>query len=161
MAGTFTEQDEAFMRLALAEAGQAALCGEVPVGAVVVGPTGQVLGRSGNRPLELQDPSGHAEMLAVRQAAAALHNYRLIDCTLYVTLEPCPMCAGVMVHARLGRVVFGAEDPKGGGMISRYRIGSDGRLNHSLVIEGGLFAEEAAGLLRDFFRQRRHGNGEN
>ncbi|MCK4839047.1 MAG: tRNA adenosine(34) deaminase TadA [Desulfobulbaceae bacterium] len=146
------------MEMALVEARQVARRGEVPVGAVVVDQAGQVLGRSGNRPIELHDPSAHAEMLAMRQAAAALGNYRLTGCTVYVTLEPCPMCAGAMVNARLAKVVFGAEDPKGGGMVSRYRIGSDGLLNHALAFEGGLLAEESAKLLRDFFRERRNGN---
>jgi tRNA(adenine34) deaminase len=156
----FTQQDEIFMNMALAEARQVARRGEVPVGAVVVDPAGLVVGRSGNRPIELHDPSAHAELLALRQAAATLHNYRLAGCTIYVTLEPCPMCAGAMVHARLARVVFAAEDPKGGGLVSRYRIGNDGLSNHVLELAGGLFAEEAAGLLRDFFRERRHDNGE-
>lgn len=151
------QQDEFFMEMALAEAREVAGRGEVPVGAVVVGRDGQVLGRSGNRPIELHDPSAHAEMLAMRQAAASLGNYRLTGCTVYVTLEPCPMCAGAMVHARLARVVFGAEDPKGGGMVSRYRIGNDGLLNHTLAFESGVLAEESAGLLRDFFRKRREG----
>ncbi|MEN8142781.1 MAG: tRNA adenosine(34) deaminase TadA [Thermodesulfobacteriota bacterium] len=148
-------QDEHFMEIALDEARQVALLGEVPVGAVVVDPEGKVLGRSGNRPIELNDPAGHAEMLAMRQAAAALDNYRLTGCTIYVTLEPCPMCAGAMVHARIERVVYGAEDSKGGGLVSKYRIGSDGLLNHSLQVEGGVLADEAAGLLKGFFRERR------
>jgi tRNA(adenine34) deaminase len=160
LSGIGTKQDESFMEMALVEARQVALRGEVPVGAVVVGPGGEVLGRSGNRPIELHDPSGHAEMLAMRQAAATLNNYRLTGCTIYVTLEPCPMCAGAMVHARLARVVFGAEDPKGGGMVSRYRIGTDGLLNHTLEVQGGLLAEESANLLRDFFRERRNGSGQ-
>ena len=147
--------DKDYMEMALAEARQVADRGEVPVGAVVVSRDGKVLGRSGNRPIELHDPSGHAEMLAMRQAAMTLGNYRLNDCTIYVTLEPCPMCAGAMVHARLARIVFAADDPKGGGIISRYRIGSDGLLNHSLIVEGGLLAEESSRLLRDFFRTRR------
>ena len=159
MSGTVAQQDEFFMKMALVEARQVAGRGEVPVGAVVVDQAGQVLGRSGNRPIELHDPSAHAEMLALRQAATALNNYRLSGCTIYVTLEPCPMCAGAMVHARLGRVVFGAEDPKGGGLVSRYRIGTDGLLNHTLEFEGGLLAEEAAKLLKDFFRERRNGQG--
>lgn len=152
------ETDETYMRMALAEALQVAARGEVPVGAVVVDPGGRVLGGSGNRPIELHDPSGHAEMLAMRQAAAVLGNYRLTGCTLYVTLEPCPMCAGAMVHARLRRVVFGADDPKGGGLVSRYRIGADGLLNHSLLVEGGVLAAEATALLRDFFREKRRKN---
>ncbi len=160
MPGTGAKQDEFFMEMALAEARQVAKRGEVPIGAVVVDQAGQVLGRSGNRPIELHDPSAHAEMLALRQAAAALSNYRLTGCTIYVTLEPCPMCAGAMVHARLARVVFGAEDPKGGGMVSRYRIGNDGLLNHTLEFESGLLAEESARLLRDFFRERRTAKGE-
>jgi tRNA(adenine34) deaminase len=147
------------MEMALVEARLVAGRGEVPVGAVVVGPGGEVLGRSGNRPIELHDPSAHAEMLAMRQAAAALNNYRLTGCTIYVTLEPCPMCAGAMVHARLARVVFGAEDPKGGGIVSRYRVGTDGLLNHTLEVQGGLLAEESAKLLRDFFRERRNESG--
>ena len=114
-----------------------------------------MLGRGGNRPIALHDPSGHAEMLAMRQAAEVIGNYRLNGCTLYVTLEPCPMCAGAMVHARLARVVFGADDPKGGGLTSKYRIGNDGLLNHSLDIEGGLLADESSRLLKDFFRERR------
>ena len=147
--------DEHYMEMALAEARQVAERGEVPVGAVVVSPDDRVLGKSGNRPIELQDPSGHAEMLAMRQAAEVIGNYRLTGCTIYVTLEPCPMCAGAMVHARMGRVVFAAADPKGGGMISRYRIGTDGLLNHSLLVEGGLLAEESSRLLKDFFKERR------
>lgn len=160
MPATITKQDELFMGMALAEARQAARHGEVPVGAIVVDSDGQILGRSGNRPIQLHDPSAHAEMLALRQAAETLNNYRLTGCTIYVTLEPCPMCAGAMVHARVARVVFGAEDPKGGGVASRYRIGSDGLLNHVLEIEGGVLAGEAAVLLRDFFRERRNGGGE-
>lgn len=160
MSAADAERDEDFMQMALAEARLVAERGEVPVGAVVVDPSGLVLATSGNRPIELHDPSGHAEMLAMRQAAAGLNNYRLTGCTVYVTLEPCPMCAGAMVHARLARVVFGAEDPKGGGLVSRYRIGSDGLLNHRLEIEGGVLAEDASVLLRDFFRERRKGNGE-
>ncbi|MEN8134488.1 MAG: tRNA adenosine(34) deaminase TadA [Thermodesulfobacteriota bacterium] len=158
MSGTFATPDASFMEMALDEARQVALRGEVPVGAVVVDRAGQILGRSGNRPIELHDPSAHAEMLAMRQAAETLGNYRLTGCTLYVTLEPCPMCAGAMVNGRLARVVFGAEDPKGGGMVSRYRIGSDGFLNHTLEFEGGLLAKESAKLLRDFFRERRNAN---
>jgi tRNA(adenine34) deaminase len=152
--------DEDYMKMALTEASQVADRGEVPIGAVVVSQDGLVLGRSGNRPIELHDPSGHAEMLAMRQAAAKLGNYRLTGCTIYVTLEPCPMCAGAMVHARLARVVFAADDPKGGGMTSRYRIGSDGLLNHSLAVEGGMMAEESSRLLRDFFRDRRNSSGD-
>jgi tRNA(adenine34) deaminase len=152
-------KDEDYMAMALVEARRVSVKGEVPVGAVVVDPRGRVVGRSGNLPIELKDPSGHAEMLAMRQAAAALGNYRLTGCTVYVTLEPCPMCAGAMVHARIGRVVYGADDPKGGGLVSRYRIGSDGLLNHNLQIDGGVLAGEAKALLQNFFRERRKADG--
>jgi tRNA(adenine34) deaminase len=152
-----TKPDHVYMEMALAEARLVMARGEVPVGAVVVDPEGRVIGRSGNRPIEINDPSGHAEMLAMRQAASELNNYRLTGCTVFVTLEPCPMCAGAMVHARLSRVVFGADDPKGGALVSRYRIGNDGLLNHNLSVEGGVLAEEASCLLRDFFKARRKG----
>ena len=158
MAECFTDKDESFMRMALTEAMGVESSGEVPVGAVVVDQAGVVIGKSGNWPIKHQDPSAHAEMLALRQAATVLGNYRLTGCTIYVTLEPCPMCAGAMVHARLARVVFGAEDPKGGGMVSRYQIGSDGLLNHRINVEGGLCAEESAALLKNFFKERRQGN---
>jgi len=149
------------MNMALDEAHKSALRGEVPVGAVIVDSRGKVLARSGNRPIELHDPSGHAEMLALRQACVETGNYRLEDSTLYVTLEPCVMCAGAMVHARITRLVYGAEDPKGGGVVSLYKIGQDGLLNHHIEIQGGVKAAEAAELLQNFFRERRGGQGEN
>ncbi len=144
------------MELALAQAQQAAERGEVPVGAVVVSPAGELLARDGNRTIELADPSAHAEMLAMRAAGIKLGNYRLTACTLYVTLEPCVMCAGAMIHARIGRVVYGATDPKTGAIASVYQIGGDGRLNHGLDTESGVLAVEAATLLRDFFKARRN-----
>lgn len=150
-----TAWDQSAMKLALEEARQAANRGEVPVGAVLVGSDGRLLAADGNRTIELSDPSAHAEMLALRSAAKALGNYRLTGTTLYVTLEPCVMCAAAMVHARIGRLVFGAEDPKGGGVVSLFGVGSDPRLNHCFKVEGGLMAIEGAQLLRDFFSQRR------
>ena len=142
------------MRLALAEAEAAAQQGEVPVGAILLH-DGQVLARAGNRTVQASDPVGHAEIRALRRAAAHVGNYRLPGATLYVTLEPCPMCAGALVHARISRLVFGATDPKGGGVVSRYAIGCDGRLNHSFAVTGGVLSDECAGLLRTFFQKRR------
>ena len=150
-----SEQNAQFMELALAQAREAATRGEVPVGAVVVSPAGELLASDGNRTIELADPSAHAEMLAMRAAGIKLGNYRLTGCTLYVSLEPCVMCAGAMVHARIGRLVYGATDPKTGAIESVYQIGCDGRLNHRLEVEGGILADEAASLLRNFFRERR------
>ncbi len=148
------------MEMALAEARAAAARGEVPVGAVVVDADGDVLARAGNRSIELHDPGGHAEMLALREAARKTGNYRLPGAAIYVTLEPCAMCAGAFVHARLARLVYGAADPKTGAVESVYRIGSDGLLNHRLEVAGGDMAEESAELLREFFRSRRRGSGE-
>ena len=147
--------DEDFMRLALAEATAAALRGEVPVGAVVVAPDGRLLARAGNRTIDPADPTGHAEILAMREAARVLGNYRLTGATVYVTLEPCLMCAGAMVHARVGRVVYAATDPKSGAVTSLYRVGGDGLLNHSFEVTVGVLAEQAAEQLRSFFRERR------
>ncbi len=147
--------DEKYMRLALAEAEAAADRGEVPVGAVVVNAAGQILARAGNRTVELADPVGHAEILALREAARVAGNYRLADCTVYATLEPCVMCAGAMVHARVRRLVYGATDPKGGGVESLYRVGVDGLLNHCFQVTGGVLGETAAAMLQGFFRERR------
>lgn len=143
------------MQLALQEARKAAARGEVPVGAVLVDKAGTVLAANGNRTIESCDPTGHAEMLVLRAAGKQLNNYRLPGTILYVTLEPCAMCAAAMVHARIARLVFGTEDPKAGGVVSRYLIGGDGLLNHSFVVEGGHDAEECAALLKDFFKERR------
>ena len=144
-----------FMELALEEARRAANRGEVPVGAVLVDEQERVLARAGNRSIELHDPSGHAEMLALREAGRQVGNYRLPGTTLYVTLEPCIMCAGAFLHARIARLVYGASDQKTGAIDSVYRIGSDGLLNHRLEVHGGILAEPCAALLRDFFRHRR------
>ncbi|MCL1980871.1 MAG: nucleoside deaminase [Proteobacteria bacterium] len=143
------------MARALGQARQAALAGEVPVGAVVVGIDGTILAEAGNNCIGAIDPAGHAEMRALRQAALAAGNYRLPGVTVYVTLEPCPMCAALLAHARIGRLVFGATDPKGGGVVSKYRIGNDGLLNHQFPVTAGVCAEECSRLLQEFFRKRR------
>lgn len=143
------------MARALELARRAAAAGEVPVGALVVAADGLVLAEAGNTCVRDSDPSGHAEMVAVRLAGRRLGNYRLPGTTLYVTLEPCAMCAALLVHARIDRLVFGAFDPKAGAVVSRYRIGSDGLLNHSFTVTGGVLAEECGRLLREFFQNRR------
>jgi tRNA(adenine34) deaminase len=146
--------DEDFMSLALGQARIAMLAGEVPVGAVVVR-AGQVIAVGSNAPIGQQDPSAHAEIVALRAAAQALGNYRLVDCALFVTLEPCAMCVGAMLHARLQRVVFGAPDPKTGAAGSVLNLLSDARLNHQTKVQGGVLAAECAGLLQQFFREKR------
>ena len=146
--------DENWMRYALQLAQQAALQGEVPVGAVLV-QDDNILGEGWNQPISLKDPSAHAEMLAMRAAGQVAANYRLPNTTLYVTLEPCCMCAGAMIHARIARVVFGAYDPKTGAAGSLFSVLNDPRHNHQVQISGGVLAEECAELLRTFFRERR------
>jgi len=144
------------MSCALGEARAAADAAEVPVGAVVVC-RGQVIGKGHNQREEFLDPTSHAEILAIRQAAHSLGSWRLEDCTLYVTLEPCVMCAGAIVQARVERLVFGCLDPKGGGVRSLYRICEDRRLNHRVVVEAGVLQESCTAILKDFFdslRQR-------
>lgn len=147
--------DRQMMERALDQARLAAKVGEVPVGAVVVDHQGNLVAEAGNNCIAASDPSGHAEMLAVRRAAMVLGNYRLPGTTLYVTLEPCPMCAALLVHARISRLVFGATDPKSGAVVSQYRIGNDGLLNHAFTVTGGVLADECSQLLRVFFRSRR------
>lgn len=142
------------MRRALALAEEAQAAGEVPVGAVVVR-DGHVLGEGWNRPISTNDPSAHAEIVALREAARTTGNYRLSDATLYVTLEPCPMCAGAMVHARVARVVFGAQDPIAGAAGSVFNVLQAPTLNHRSAIQGGVLAERCGNMLRDFFRARR------
>lgn len=146
--------DEHWMRLAIGYANEAASCGEVPVGALIVGADGFLAG-SGNGPIASHDPTAHAEILVLRAAAGLLNNYRLPATTLYVTLEPCVMCMGALIHARVERLVYGAADPKTGAAGSIYTIGSDGRLNHDIIIEGGVLSEQCAALLKDFFRAKR------
>jgi tRNA(adenine34) deaminase len=149
-----TGSDEILMRAALDEARAAADAGEVPIGAVAV-LGGQIVGRGQNRVLRDQDPTGHAEIVAMRRAAAAIRNYRLLDCELYVTLEPCAMCAGAMVHARLGRLIYGAADPKAGAVGSVLEVLNHPRLNHRMPVTAGVLADDCGTLLRDFFRDRR------
>jgi len=146
--------DEKFMRAALAEAKVAASAGEVPVGAVVVR-NGEIIGRGLNRPLQDNDPSAHAEIVAIRAAAANAGNYRLNACTLYVTLEPCVMCVGAMLHARINRLVFGAYDPKSGAAGSVLDLCDDRRMNHRIEVNGGLMAGQCGMLLKRFFSSLR------
>lgn len=143
-----------FMQLALEQARLAERAGEVPIGAVLVA-NGQVLAAAGNRTITDCDPTAHAEIVVLRAAARLRGNYRLTDATLYVTLEPCAMCAGAIVQARLARVVYGADDPKGGAVRTVFKILNDRRLNHELEITGGVLAEESARLLQTFFQARR------
>jgi tRNA(adenine34) deaminase len=147
-------QDHAFMALAIAQAQHAAAAGEVPIGAVVVH-EGRVIAAARNSPIALNDPTAHAEILALRQAAQELATYRLVGATIYVTLEPCVMCVGAMVNARIARLKFGAHDEKAGAVGSVYDLGRDGRLNHQIEVYSGLMESECAALLREFFRTRR------
>ncbi|MCG7896135.1 MAG: tRNA adenosine(34) deaminase TadA [Candidatus Thiodiazotropha taylori] len=149
------EHDELFMQHALMLAARAEQLGEVPVGAVVVR-QGVLVGEGWNQPIGGHDPTAHAEIVALRDAAEKEQNYRLPDSTLYVTLEPCPMCAGAIVHARVKRVVYGAPDPKGGAAGSVFDLlPTDSRFNHRVEVEGGLMMEQSAKLLQDFFRRKR------
>lgn len=144
------------MQAALDEARKAAEAGEVPIGAVVVR-NGAIVGRGQNSVIRKNDPTAHAEIMALREAAGALGNYRLSGCTLYVTLEPCAMCAGAMIHARLDRVVYGAADPKAGACGSVLEVLNHPQLNHQMQVERGILADQAGELLRSFFRERRQG----
>jgi tRNA(adenine34) deaminase len=146
--------DESFMRAALLLAHDAAAADEVPVGAVVV-KDGVIIGRGYNQPISRHDPSAHAEVLALRDAAQHSGNYRLTGCELFVTLEPCCMCVGTIMHARIARVVFGANDAKTGACGSVINLFSESRLNHHTAVSGGLLADESARLIRGFFAQRR------
>src|SRR5438128_361862 len=143
------------MEMALEEAGAAVAEDEVPVGAVIVSFQRGVIGRAHNQRELLRDPTAHAEMIAITQAAAALRSWRLDDCVLYVTLEPCPMCAGAIVQARLPFVVYGATDPKAGACDTLYRIPTDSRLNHRAQVIGGVLSERCGALLSHFFAQKR------
>ena len=142
------------MREALAEAARGQAADEVPIGAVVV-IDGAIVGRAHNAPVASSDPTAHAEVLALRAAAEKVGNYRLPGATLYVTLEPCAMCCGALLNARIARVVYGARDPKAGAVESLYRLLDDARLNHRVASVGGVLAEESAALLREFFDRRR------
>jgi tRNA(adenine34) deaminase len=157
--GMSAEIDVAMMREALRLATQAGLQGEVPVGAVVV-KDGKIVGRGYNAPILASDPTAHAEIRALREAAKALQNYRLGDCTLYVTLEPCAMCAGAIMHARIARLVYGAADPKTGACGSVVDLFSEHRLNHHAEVTGGVLASEAGRQLSEFFAARRKSDAE-
>jgi len=151
-----SETDLEMMRRALALAREASSAGEVPVGAVVwETQTGQILGEGRNRREEDRDPSAHAEHIAILEASRAVGDWRLNHCSLAVTLEPCPMCAGLIVNARIGRVIYGTDDPKAGACRSLYELTTDPRLNHRVELVSGVLAEESAQLLRAFFRKRR------
>ena len=143
-----------WMKIALEEAALASANNEVPVGAALVRGN-MLLARAGNSPISTNDPTAHAEINVLRFAGQKTGNYRLPGTTLYVTLEPCIMCVGAILHARVHRVVFGATDPKTGALVSKYRIGSDGLGNHTLDVNGGILADECSNLLRSFFQERR------
>ena len=151
---TNLKTDADYMQLTLNLAHQAALNGEVPVGAIIV-KNGVIIGRGSNAPIGLHDPTAHAEIIAMRIAAAYLGNYRLVDCTLYVTLEPCAMCSGAMQHARIKKLVYGASDPKTGACGSVINLMAEPKLNHHCEVVGGILAEECGAVLSEFFKQRR------
>ena len=143
------------MKLALSEAKFAAEEAEVPIGAVLVSQDGVILAQSHNQPISLNDPTAHAEILALREAAQKVQNYRLLNTILYVTIEPCVMCMGALVHARVSRLVYGARDPKWGGAGSLYDLAGDNRLNHRMEIIAGVCEDECRALIQDFFRSKR------
>jgi len=148
-------EDLDYLNAAIEEARAAELGGEVPIGCVVVSPTGEIVGRGQNRVLRDQDPTAHAEIVALREAGKALSNYRLSGCTLYVTLEPCAMCAGAILHARIARLVYAAADPKAGACGSVLSVMNHPQLNHRVDVVSGLLAEECGETLRSFFKARR------
>jgi tRNA(adenine34) deaminase len=149
------EPDTYYMGLALEEAHAGLAAGEVPVGAVLVGEGGEILARTFNRPIGLSDPTAHAEILALRAGARLLGNYRLLGGSLYATIEPCIMCLGALLHARVRRLVFGAPDPKGGACVSLYRLPEDTRFNHRLEVTGGVMEAECREVMQEFFKARR------
>ncbi|WP_299074890.1 tRNA adenosine(34) deaminase TadA [uncultured Paraglaciecola sp.] len=149
-----TEQDEYWMRHALQLANNAQQQNEVPVGAVLV-KDNQIIGEGWNQSISLHDPSAHAEMMAMREAGRKQQNYRLVDCTLYVTLEPCSMCAGLLIHGRIHRLVFGASDPKTGAVGSLFDLLGDPRMNHNIAVTAGVLAEQCGEKLSAFFKLRR------
>jgi len=149
-----TDSDVVFMQEALAEARSAAAAGEVPIGAVLVH-DGKILARSGNRTIRDCDPTAHAEIIVLRETARLLGNYRLAGTALYVTVEPCTMCAGAMIQARIRSLVYGGDDPKGGAVRSCFQILGDGRLNHQVEVTSGILAAECAAVIQSFFTERR------
>jgi tRNA(adenine34) deaminase len=146
--------DDMFMRRAIVLAEQAAAVGEVPVGAVVV-KDGEIIAEGYNQPITSCDPTGHAEIIAMRNACAVLGNYRLSGCDLYVTIEPCTMCVGAMIHGRIGRIVFGAPEPRAGALQSQLRLMDENHYNHSIEWQGGVLAEECGEIISSFFRRKR------
>ena len=148
------ERDEIYMKMALAEAEKAGQKGEIPVGAVLL-KGDQVISRGHNRSIELNDPTAHAEVLVLRKAGKILKNYRLNDMVMYVTAEPCPMCASAMVHARISRLVFGTLEPKFGAVESKFKLLQSDVLNHRVEVEGGILEKECAEVLKNFFKERR------
>jgi tRNA(adenine34) deaminase len=153
------KEDQTYMKLTIEKAHIAEENGDVPIGAIIVYQN-QIIGRAYNQREQLQDPTAHAEIIALTQAAAFLESWRLRDCTMYVTLEPCPMCAGALVLARIDRLVYGCDDPKTGAIKSLYNIATDERLNHIIDVTSGVLAEECSGLLQQFFRRRRFENNQ-
>jgi tRNA(adenine34) deaminase len=151
------KEDEKFMKLAIEQAQIAEENGDVPIGAIIVYEN-QIIGKAYNQREQLQDPTAHAEIIALTQAAAFLESWRLHGCTMYVTLEPCPMCAGALVLARIDRLVYGCDDPKTGAIKSLYNIVTDERLNHTIDVVSGVLSEECSSLLQQFFRQQRNKN---
>ena len=146
---------EKYMKLALIEAKKAGQMGEVPIGAILVSENGAILSATHNRTIDLVDPTAHAEILALREAALKANNYRLLNTTLYVTVEPCIMCMGAIIHARISKVVFGAADPKWGAAGSLYHFAEDERLNHRVAITKGVCEQECRSLMQEFFRAKR------
>jgi len=147
---------EKYMALALSEAKKAGQMGEVPIGAILASKDGAILSATHNRTIDLVDPTAHAEILALRKAALKINNYRLLNTTLYVTVEPCIMCMGAIVHARVSKVVFGTADPKWGAVGSLYHFAEDDRLNHRVAITKGVCEQECRSLMQDFFRAKRY-----
>ncbi|RDE73197.1 tRNA adenosine(34) deaminase TadA [Haemophilus sputorum] len=150
-----SEMDITMMEYAIKLAQKAEALGEIPVGAVLVSPTGEIIGEGWNQSILMHDPTAHAEMMAIRMAGQSLQNYRLTDCTLYVTLEPCAMCAGAILHSRIGRLVFGASDYKTGAIGSRFHLFEDFKMNHLLNIQGGVLGSRCSQQISDFFKKRR------
>jgi tRNA(adenine34) deaminase len=153
------ETDEQFMRLALLEAEKARELHEVPIGAVIVDANGEILSAASNRTIVDSDPTAHAEILALRTAARSIGNYRLTGCTLYTTIEPCVMCAGALVNARITRLVFGAHDERFGGVETKFRLCDSDELNHRMEIVSSVLADECRTMMQDFFRERRMERG--
>lgn len=148
-------KDETYMREALHEAQAASSRGEVPVGAILVGSDGQIISRAGNTPIGIDDPTAHAEIMVIRDAARKTGNYRLTGTTLYVTLEPCTMCVGAIAHARIARLVYGASDPKGGAVESGVKFFDQASCHHKPEVTSGVLADESSAMLKSFFRERR------